>query len=237
MADGLPLTNTFAGGTNGVAISTPNSGGASGDAFDQISGSLCLYSSTQQLDGLSMQIAQGATYAGSSVWWGTGNAGKCVGQGNILGSFCLYPPANPNVQMGMISTVGTDGLFALHLQLTTGGLLQVLDANGATVYTGSTAVTLNQWGRWDFRIQMDGSAGQVETWQYTDPNASDTSAAVEHLSASSVAMKPDLGIVRVGHGIGTGPTSQTFYWARVKLRPDRAPTTFNPIPFVKGAGG
>jgi hypothetical protein len=95
------LTNSFESGTNGTTITTGNSGGASGNAFDvtEASGtSILVYSNTQAAHGsLSAEFANNGDGA-NSVSWST----SLGTQTQVWFRAYVYFTANPSVTLSSL---------------------------------------------------------------------------------------------------------------------------------------
>jgi hypothetical protein len=173
----LPLANTFESGqSSGTTITTGNSGGAAGDAFDIVS-----IGGTGTVTYDNVHIAQGLL-AAKFVCDATTGAGvttdyqtKVGTPTEIWGRFYLYITAqlaagNTFTLFGAErSGVGACGLVNL---TPFGGVttrIQVENAVSTKVNTGID-VPLNQWVRVEFHMLL-ATSGQVDAKLWTDPLA------------------------------------------------------------------
>jgi hypothetical protein len=205
----LPVifTNNFEGGTNGVSVSSGNSGGVSGDPFftvNIVAGGTVAYDNTRSAHGAnSVQIATGATSGANWMIWR-------VAPTTLTRWFreYLYFPANPSGSSAIVlkaEIVGGGGQVCV-ITVTTGGKLQALDANNASIFVTTASIPLNQWFRIEGFITGDAAAGQVElklfsSMDSTVPTETQTSAAT--VNTRTVAGQWDWGTF----GANIGP-----YW-------------------------
>ena len=165
---GVVRTNTFDGGTNGVTISTANSGGSSGNAFNSIAGSPQFTNAQAYGSGLA------AFNPSSGVdthmdWSSVAQAGDvfCVRLYMYLvsatsGSQRVFVALGPS--SGVISALWlfNDRILRLYLGFSTTLAAQL-----------TTPVPTGQWVRVELRYTINGSGnGTGEVWLYTDPNSS-----------------------------------------------------------------
>ena len=173
----LLLVNTFEGGTNTTTISTGNSGGASGNAFNAVSigaGGSVTFSNTTAAGGtLSALLQSGASSAQVGVRWILNSS-----QPVIYGSFYIQVAAYPTGGSG-----GNDKIFQLlnnqnatslcALRVTGLGQLLVQDAGGTTLYTFANPLALNTWYRIETRWALSGAqnAGQGTVRLFSPDNS------------------------------------------------------------------
>jgi hypothetical protein len=196
----LPLANTFESGQpDTTVITTGNSGGAAGTAFNAVTGSPT-FSTAQVKNGeRSMRFDTTGTYAQTHCDW--------TALGSITTSvwirFYLYLTANPVTTVPRMICIRTSGAAnSVFLAMTTGGLLQVLNAAQAGAATGSVAVALNQWVRIEARFLSSTTVGEGEWWLYNNPDAGIDSPS-DHNSATSMVNGAN------SDGIQWGPTTVT----------------------------
>lgn len=97
----VPLENTFEGGSDATTITTGNSGGASGDAFDTVynpavDGWGIEFENSPILSGtMSARIIPGTSNNGCQVTWGSGSVGT-VGPNIYTRMYFRFPSAVPN---------------------------------------------------------------------------------------------------------------------------------------------
>lgn len=165
---GNAKVNSFTGGTNGVTITTGNSGGASGNAFDSILGSP-QFSSTQAFGGSGLSAFNPSSGVDTHMDWSN------VGQAGDV--FCL--------RMYMFLVSATSGSQRVAVVLGPGGIVSaawMFNNRTVRVYLGfatSVAAQLNtpiptgQWVRLELRYTIDSAGnGTAQIWLYTDPDSS-----------------------------------------------------------------
>lgn len=228
-----PLSNTFAGGTNGTQITTGNSGGTSGNAFSSVTASsIITYANTLGTSeasgsGFAMSIAQTGTYAATfAAWTGLGSL-----TGRTYARLYFYMPAAPNAHMSIATFLSSAALFALSLEVTTGRLLQFIHGNsGAVLATGSVAIPTGQLVRVDFDHLpgTSGADGHAAFYAGLTSNTADDS-----ISFTGAALRADVDAIDWGMRSPNagGPASQTFYWRDVSIQTS-AYTAFQSLPFV-----
>lgn len=178
---GNAKVNSFDGGTNGVTISTGNSGGASGSAFNAIVGSPRFSNSPVFGSGLSaFNPTSGADC--HMDWTGLTQTGDV---------FCA------RMYVYLISATGTQRLFMLNGPSGQVSGVWIFSNRIIRLYQGfSTAIAaplttplpIGQWSRLEMRWTIDsGGNGTGEIWRYDDPN----SAIATDYAISSVIAWPN----------------------------------------------
>ncbi len=172
--------NTFDGGTSGTTISTANSGGASGDAWDSVqidAGSVAQYDTAHVAHGSqSGKFSTNATTTISDVGWTT----RIGTQAEMWGRLYLYYTSNAaELNLVRIFNGGTR-VAAFNVQTT--GKLLVVNAAGTTVATSTNSVTLNQWVRIEVHIIANATTGTIEAKLFNTP---DSASATETLSVTN----------------------------------------------------
>lgn len=164
-----PILNTFESGQpDTTVITTANSGGDAGTAFNAITASPT-FSTTQAHSGtLAMRWDTTATFAQIHADW--------TGLGSITTSvwfrFYLYLTANfsgsaPRLIGVRTSTPGNSAF----LSMSSTGQLNAMNAAQTGLGAGSVAVNLNAWVRIEFRVLSSTTVGEFEWWLYNTPEA------------------------------------------------------------------
>lgn len=216
------LTNTFEGGTDGTAITTGNSGGASGDAFDSVSG------------GGIVEFDDDVVHEGgvSGRFNANGSASIFVAWTSSLGTLTdhygrayLRKAGNPSSNTPFWQFRDTGG-NVLQLQLTSGGNVRVLDANGTLVATSSVALANGTWYRLEWHLDHTGGAYELRIF------TGDSTSPDETLSdGSGVDMNADCTVIRMGM-----PASGTN-WGSNDLNLDALVAGADTWPGPVGGGG
>lgn len=133
----LPLANSFEGGTNGTAMSASNTGGASGDAFNGVTGTAPNFSNSHPAHGTLGMAVQGT----GAMQWTSTSVGTPT---TVWGRFYLYFTANPSaiaaIWRGLTPASSTTAQFSLRLNTT--GTLNTIVKSG-TVRNSATVLSTN----------------------------------------------------------------------------------------------
>lgn len=203
----MKRSNTFEGGTDTVAITAANSGGLSGDAFQAVTGTLCLYSAIQARGLLSMQIAEPGTYASAFVPWTTLGAITT----DVWGRFYAWFPANPAATgLKLVDIRATAGAACGFVALQPTGRLQLLNAAQSGTAGGTVAIALNQWVRIEFRILPSTTVGTMTWWLYNTPDAP-LGSHDDTATATGMVLGANVDAVRFGANTIAGPANLTWY--------------------------
>jgi hypothetical protein len=183
----LPLANSFEGGTSGTTITTGNSGGASGNAFDSIAigtSCTCAFSALSVHGSFSMSVSTAGTAAQTYAQWSTALGSQTA----LFGRSLIYLTGAPASNEVITQFLNTSTVLS-NLRLLTSRLLQVGDSVGGAVFTFVTAIPLNQWVRVEWSYTFPGSAtGQVTVKLFLSPDGltpdeSQTSAASQNFGS------------------------------------------------------
>lgn len=162
------LANTFDGGTDGVTITTGNSGGLSGDALGYVAGSP-VFSNTQAHSGTlsarfpaSSFAALGYELAATELW---------------LRVYVWLPNHAAEALIRLWDAVDASGGYLGGIDTKVNGNLD-LRCGGATVNMAG-AVALNQWVRIEARFSTTTGA---EAWLYNDADGSTPTATASTAS-------------------------------------------------------
>jgi|GEM_PF-3019698 len=188
-----PSQLSNANGSNGVAVSTANSGGTTGSPFDVITitaGGSVVYDSTQKVEG---NTSIHATTAGVSafVGWSPATLGELP---EIYGRFYLRMSAYP-INGSSIARVYSGGTTQISFNITNAGQIRIRNAAGGALASGTTKVPLNSWVRYEFRVLAGTSGAIAESKLYLDKDSNDSS---ESLVANSLALTADVDQVTFG---------------------------------------
>ncbi|MEO5950700.1 MAG: hypothetical protein ABIQ04_04595 [Candidatus Saccharimonadales bacterium] len=155
------LINTAEGGTDGTTITTANSGGDSGQPWNNVTGggaTTMTYSSLTSAHGsLSYHITTGSTGSNAYMYWST--AVSQPGKTMYMQSYWYFsttPVNTPFIFEYTNASIQTIGGFGIG-----GNKLIVKDSSGTTVSTSSTSIPLGQWFRTEMMLFSNVSAGQI----------------------------------------------------------------------------
>jgi hypothetical protein len=204
--------NTAEGGTNGTTVSTGNSGGTSGTAWDLVSiptGTLT-YSNTQAQQGtLSHKfVTTTATTAEAIVRWGDALNLTAAS----LRFYVFLPGTNPTVATTLAQfSTNNSGTIAGSAKavLATTGKLAIQDAAGTSLFNSTNVLPTNTW----VRIELFVSPGTTTSnGTIGGGYATGTGALTEQFTSTATvnAGVGPIGRAQFGKNSGTWST-QTFY--------------------------
>lgn len=202
-------SNTAEGGTDGVTVTTGNSGGASGDAFTAVSGGVTggiTYSSSQAKRGSSlsylMQVAAAAAVACTMDISDTADATYTI-------RAYLYLNAYPSTTIqGPIGIRSAANASIGRLNMSTSGALQVVLGTANTTSAFSTAtLALNNWYRLEVYGTGVGTASASMTCDVYDGDSTGTPYLTTGLTGQNTSAT--VGIARYGR-LGTGGSNDWY---------------------------
>ena len=156
------IRNIASGGTNGTTVTTGNSGGVSGTAFNVVTiGALATltFDNTHAIhSALSYNVTTGSPAANSFVQWTTA-LGATVSQ--LWWEMYLFLTAYSASILRIVS-VRNGATYQGGPGISSTGKVVLLNAAGSTVKTSTNSVPLNQWFRLEGFLIGDPSVGQLE---------------------------------------------------------------------------
>lgn len=205
-----PLQNTFESGQpDGTAITSGNSGGGAGDAFQATGGTAPNFSTTQAYTGTLSAAIAGVTAAnGQSTanWTGLGASGGT----NVFVRQYLYYTAfstSGSVTCSCVrATGGTGCAFAI---ISGGGQVNFMNAAQSVIaaLNGSSVAPLNQWFRLEYRVTPSTTVGEIEWRLYSTP---DSTTITETKSAGGLVLGADIDAARWGMDRTVSVTFTTY---------------------------
>lgn len=199
------LTNSFEGGTDGVTITSGNSGGSSGDAFSNMSGSPAFSATHRHVGTLAMACVDAASEMDAR--WNFG-----PDTGNVYFRTHIYLTAYPTTQN--LWFIDCDGGAALGFNTTLvvrssdhciGGAVQASLNAGLT---GTTVVPLNQFVRVELRVLASTTVGEIEWRLYTSV---DSTTIADTKSMTGQVLQADARRIRFGV-VASPPTTPFTHW-------------------------
>jgi hypothetical protein len=230
-----PLSNSFEGGTDGVALSTANTGGTSGDAANSVTNpTIMTFSNLHAAHGtLSMRILQTATPASTRCDW------TAIGSltTNVWFRMYVYLPASPASGAPVLMGI-RDSATALcaELNITTGRLIRINTAGGAVgALDGTVALPLAGWCRIEFRCLANATTGEFEWRLY---NTLDSTTPDETKSATGLNTLANIDGFRWGQVTNPVANFETFH-DDVAVSPNGwiGPAGGTPLPVQQAQGG
>ena len=146
--------NTFEGGVDGTVITSGNSGGASGDAFNVVvtntPATEPAFDNTHAIGTLSAHVAQTAAAADFCQvrWTALGDLAEAYGQ------ICIYITAAPPNTVSVCHSQTTAGGQLGRVRLLTSRLFAIANSAGTIVATSTTPATTNDFTRVEWRWQQ-----------------------------------------------------------------------------------
>lgn len=195
--------NTAEGGTDGVAVTTGNSGGTSGNAWDAVAGSSngssIKYSATQKYSGaLSYQFNNG-TIQGSSTYvaWSPPTVGSRT---KIGGRAFVWIPSRMTASfyLDIIGWWQAGVQFNGYIRVNDDGTrtrLVVGDHNDVLAL-GSVAVNIASWFRVDFYIVTATAGGKIQAQLFNTPGS----------------VNPDETVLLAASTTNTGTVTDQAFW-------------------------
>jgi len=184
---GVLEQNTFEGGTSGTGISTGNSGGASGRAFDAVNtsgaGTTAQFSSAQAMHGTLSAALAFASGVSSTAYltWSTSAGALPTVWFRLYVWHSAYPTVNTRLWQ---CDIGGSTLCA-SVYLMTNGTLLVGNTSSATITQSTTVVPNNAWYRIEGYVTGSAAAGQTELKIFTTPDGPLSSPAETNTSAAT----------------------------------------------------
>lgn len=157
--------NNFEGLTPGTTVTTSNSGGASGTAFDVVGVNGTLAAATAAAHGGVCLSLQSTSAANTFVQYTS--AGPFGAQTNIYFRFYARTAANPGTAVRLFNATTSGGsLFSVFLN-TTGKMSATYSSAGTSFVTFTNAVPLGQWFRVEGFCIVSATVGQVSASMFT----------------------------------------------------------------------
>lgn len=191
-------TNNAEGGSNGVTVTTGNSGGVSGNAFDVVNvgvGATVAFDNTRSAHGsLSYKIATGVTGVNADLDW----SGSFGIQPTEYFRYYLYFTANPvtNHRIAEFYTAGPNPAAGLVVQTT--GVIYLSDATGTAQITLTNVIPNNEWFRLEGYVTGSATVGQLSLSLYA--NMDSLVATESHTTGSALNTAGPISLIRIGPG-------------------------------------
>lgn len=199
--------NTAEGGSDGTTVTTANSGGSSGDAFDSVVingvGTLAYRSAHAAHGGLSYGVNPDISQL-CYVQWST-----TIGtQTDFYGRCYLYLTANPSSNTINLLRFLNGTALAAAVRVSAAGKLQAIDAAG-TQQGGTTAVvSLNTWIRIGWHVVTNATTGSIEVKLYNTP---DSLTPTETLTLTGLNTNTQATVYRFGMAVLAGVDFPEFF--------------------------
>ena len=207
------VANTFEGGTNNTTLTAGaggNSGGASGDYFDQVTigtGCIVQFSDVQKYGSMAVRLASRATSASALVSWvaSLGSFTETYGRGY----FHIAAASVPAVGVVMDARDATTRSCGIRIR--TDRKLELIDSGSSLRATSTNLVPLNAWFRLEWRVICHATTGSLVCRIYNSP---DSGTPTEEFSFSNFNTLAAADRVRLGNATATTnwPSSTGFLY-------------------------
>jgi len=188
------LINTFEGGSNNTTVSTSNSGGASGNAFSNVtvgSGATVEFSTADYAHGsVGLEIATGSTSTTAYVQWAVNPAPTYW-----FRAYCYFT-SNPAAALDLVSLLNAATTPRALIVVNTTGTLSG-NTNSTTRFTTTSVIPLGEWFRIEGYVTGSPNAGAISlSLFYPD----DAQVPVETHTATGINALAQLSAIRFGVG-------------------------------------
>jgi fibronectin type 3 domain-containing protein len=215
------LSNGFEGGTNGASMTAASSGGASGNALNQVSCATgtATYTKTSAAHGSMSALLTPTTKVCYAEW----NSKSITPTPVAYGRAYVKLSADPAGQFALLKVSDAGFTRDVQVNLAKTGRLSILDATGATKLTFATAIPLNQWvrlewytasatsGTFELRMYSGDSTTPLESHVVTGMNTGDSVAVMQAgmLSGVAAGLGTTIGLDSLAYGTTTwlGPAT------------------------------
>jgi hypothetical protein len=198
------LTNNAEGGADGVTVTTGNSGGASGNAWDAVTigtGATVTYDNDHAHGGsLAYKFLSGSTR--TDVNWTSASVGT---ETEVWGRLYLWLVANPAAELALLR-VRSGASQCARLALTTSGTIVIRNAANGVAGTQTNAVATGQWVRVEFRVLASTTVGQIDVRLY---NSAESATPTESTALTGLVLTASLNEINWGP---VGGTAGETYW-------------------------
>lgn len=190
----MARSNSFEGGTDEANITTGNSGGASGDAFDSVSigtGATVVYDNAQAAHGSnSARIATTGTSSLAYISYTLATVGS-----DIMRAY-IRLTSLPGV-VAILARYLSGASQSLRVNVKAAGTLEVRDAGNSVVGTTTSAVTPGQFWRMEMQNVFSTTVGAVVLRLYNNP---DSDVITDSLTLSGLTLTANATEMRFGVG-------------------------------------
>lgn len=205
------LSNSFEGGTDGAAITTGNSGGASGDAFDDVTaggvGTITYNAANAVFGGMAAAINPATS---ATAYLGYNSLGTITSVwGRTYVKFPVLPTSNQ--VLVMIRDSVTPAQCAA-LVVLTDGRIRLDDAVSTVLATSTSVLTATSQARLEWRVVGHATSGVVELKIFLSPQST---TPTETITATSANTRGSFDRFRIGQNAGAATDLGVFYLEEV----------------------
>lgn len=221
----LPLLNTAKGGTVGVAATTSNTGGDSGNYFTSVVGDVVFSDAHPAIGALGYRCSQ--VVAGQAkLLWGSAQVGAGV-TGTLFTRHYVWIDSAPGANILIFQARGTDDLGATgnaySLRLTPSGNVELLNQSGQVQSTTPNPLPWQTLIRIETRAIPSGTVGRCMVKFFYDNGADgDPHGATAVMSVGDETTDRALrgSVNELNFGIATSTTGNTHYVDELAARTD-----------------
>jgi hypothetical protein len=206
-----PAENTQEGGTNAATVSTANSGGASGNAFNVISGTPVFDNTAGQVQGtMGMKFTVGGSLAALYVGWDSTTL--TTAPLTVFGRCYWWSSIHPGSSVRLVEFMnGATVLGFLGVANTTSRLTWYNSANTAATANGLSPLSLSTLYRFEFQFNVATTTTGSATAKVFLGNSATTAGADSTATAQNYGT---LGVNTVRFGnTGANFTINSSFWA------------------------
>lgn len=201
----MARSNSFEGGSNGTTITTGNSGGSSGDAFDNApapgTGATMTFSTAQAAHG---SVSMSTSTSGTST---TAYAGYTLATvaSDFVRAYYRFTSL-PSAQQVILRYLSS-GSQSLRVNVTTAGLVEVRNAANTVVGTTTSAISAGSWFRIELNPTFSTTVGAIALRLYLTPDGTSIS---DSLNLTSLVLTANATEVRFGVGAAMANAVQVW---------------------------
>jgi hypothetical protein len=207
--------NTFDGGTDGVTVSTANSGGASGNAWDAVAtgvGATRTYNAANALHGAFAEAIDPANATGVYTEWRETTIGT---RSEWYGRFYIKLSALPSTSIVIFNL--RDSVTAVDrslLSVQSSGAIRISGVSGVTLATSTSLLTAGAWSRVEFHWVGDPTVGSFEAKLF---NTVESATPTQTISATGANTGGTIDRMRIGQAFTSGSDIPVFYLDQIAL--------------------
>ena len=198
------FANSLNAGVLGATLSTSNSGGGSGVAFDQVvatGGAQLVYDNTYTR-GVGLSAKHTAGPGGNSYYeWNSSLGAPSVWYGRVYTRFAALPSGD----VRLVRAQGGDNL-ELVIEVTRRGTIRVRDSQNTIIATSIQPIITGGWVRLEWKV--DHASGRIEVRVFNSPNLTTPSEILVTAPGQNIGARPDE--VQIGRS-GTQAFSSVFW--------------------------
>jgi|GEM_PF-2263185 len=167
------ITNNLSGVPDGAAISTANSGGISGQAFDGVNSSGGAFVADGSVGHSGWRSAKCVTSAAGQYAYGYWGSSLGANLDRIWFAACLYFASLPEANCRCIGIwhSASAGSLCGSVQVTPTGLVRLLSSSGSPMATTTKPVTAGHWFRAEGLLTGSAAAGHGELRLFLNPDS------------------------------------------------------------------